>query len=109
MLVRAHVIKKLLFCKFSLIPTFDFDLILWSFFTFGGPNGLLFGICVGLENFLFLFDFKISARMIVSICFICFRKQIRVQLSRMEKRSLVRRVNALEGIFQLVDKEIFGI
>ena len=32
---------------FPSILTFDFDLILWSFLTFWGPNGLLFGVAVG--------------------------------------------------------------
>ena len=40
----THVVKHLLFSKFSTISTFDFDLILGSFFTFGGINGLFLGL-----------------------------------------------------------------
>ena len=39
----THVVKHLLFSKFSSILTFDFDLILVSFLTFWGPNGLFWG------------------------------------------------------------------
>ena len=37
---------------FPLILTFDFDLILGSFFTFLGPNGLLFGLGKGPKTVL---------------------------------------------------------
>ena len=38
-----HVAEQLLFSIVPSIPTFDFDLILGSFLTFWGPNGLFFG------------------------------------------------------------------
>ena len=38
----THVVEQLLFSMFPLILTFDFDLILLSFFNFWGPNGLRF-------------------------------------------------------------------
>ena len=36
----THVVEQLSFSIFPSILTFDFDLILGSFFTFWGPNGL---------------------------------------------------------------------
>ena len=36
----AHVVKQFLFSIVPSILTLDFDLILGSFFTFWGPNGL---------------------------------------------------------------------
>ena len=35
---------------FLSIPTFEFDLILGSFFTFWGPNGLFFGLEQGSKT-----------------------------------------------------------
>ena len=40
-----------LFFMFLSILTSDFDLILWSFFTFWGPNGLVFGFEKCSKNF----------------------------------------------------------
>ena len=40
--VSIHVVEQLLFPIVPLILTFDFDLILGSFLTFWGPNGLNF-------------------------------------------------------------------
>ena len=37
---------------FLLILTFDFDLILGSFLTFGGPNGLFLGLAKGPNTVL---------------------------------------------------------
>ena len=37
---------------FSLILTFDFDLILGSFFDFGGPNGIFLGSIWGSKTIL---------------------------------------------------------
>ena len=37
---------------FPSILSFNFDLILGSFFTFGGPNGLFVGSWQGSENVL---------------------------------------------------------
>ena len=37
----GHVVKDLLFSKFSTIVTFDFTLILGYFFTFEDPNRLI--------------------------------------------------------------------
>ena len=39
----TYVVDQLLFSMFSSVLTFDFDLMLWSFLTFWGPNGLFFG------------------------------------------------------------------
>ena len=39
----THVVEQLSFCMFLSILTFDFDLILGSFLTFWGPDGLFFG------------------------------------------------------------------
>ena len=41
----SNGIKQLLFSTFPSILTFDFDLIMGSFFYFCGPNGLFFGLC----------------------------------------------------------------
>ena len=40
----THVVEQLSFSMFPSILTFDFDLILGSFFTFGGPNWLFMGL-----------------------------------------------------------------
>ena len=40
----THVVEQLSFSMFPSILTFDFDLILWSFLTFWGPNGQLLGL-----------------------------------------------------------------
>ena len=40
----AHVVEQLSFSMFPSIMTFDFDLILGSFLTFCGPNGLFLGL-----------------------------------------------------------------
>ena len=40
----THVFEQCSFSIFLSILTFDFDLILGSFSTFGGPNGLFFGL-----------------------------------------------------------------
>ena len=40
----THVVEQLSFFLFLSILTFDFDLILGSFFAFGGPNGLFLGL-----------------------------------------------------------------
>ena len=39
----THVVEQLLFSMFPSILSFDFDLILESFFTLWGPNGLFLG------------------------------------------------------------------
>ena len=39
----THVVEQLSSYTFSSIPTFDFDLILGSLFTFLGPNWLILG------------------------------------------------------------------
>ena len=46
----THVVDQVSFSMFPSILTFDFDLIFWPFLTFGGPNGLLFGVGVGFET-----------------------------------------------------------
>ena len=46
----THVVEQLSFSMFPSILTFDFDLILLSFLTFCGPNGLLFGDLGGVEK-----------------------------------------------------------
>ena len=46
----THVVEQLSFSMLSLILTFDFDLILGSFLSFWGPNGLFLGVGVGLKN-----------------------------------------------------------
>ena len=38
----THIVQKIIFSSFPSILTFDFDLILGSFFTFCGPNVLFF-------------------------------------------------------------------
>ena len=43
----THVVEQLSFSLFLSIPTFDFDLILWSFLTFSGPTGLFMGLGQG--------------------------------------------------------------
>ena len=48
----THVVKQLSFSMFPSILTFDFDLILWSFFIFWALMGYFLGIWVQLENFL---------------------------------------------------------
>ena len=40
----THVVEQLLFSMLPWILTFDFDLILGSFFTFWGPNRLFLGL-----------------------------------------------------------------
>ena len=40
----THVVEQLSFPMFLSILTFDFDLILVSFFTFWGPNWLFLGL-----------------------------------------------------------------
>ena len=40
----SHVVEQLSFSLFLSILTFDFGLILGSFFTFLGPNGLFLGL-----------------------------------------------------------------
>ena len=39
-----HVVEQLSFSMLPSILTFDFDLILGSFLTFGGPNGPFWGL-----------------------------------------------------------------
>ena len=48
----THVVKQLLFSIFPSSLTFDFDLILGSFFTFCGPNGLFLGLGLGWTTVL---------------------------------------------------------
>ena len=48
----THVVEQLSFSMFPSILTFDFDLILGSFFTFGGPNGLSLGLGKGSKTVL---------------------------------------------------------
>ena len=48
----THVVEELLFSIVPSILTFDFDLILGSFFTFGGPNGLFVGSWQGSKTVL---------------------------------------------------------
>ena len=43
-LFSIHVVEQLSFSMLPLNLTFDFDLILESFFTFLGPNGLFLGL-----------------------------------------------------------------
>ena len=50
-LAYTHVVEQISFSMFPSILTLDFDLILWSFLTFWGPNGLLFGVMEGAKNF----------------------------------------------------------
>ena len=44
----THVVEQLSFSMFPSILTFDFDLHLWPFLNFWGPNGLFLGS--GLEK-----------------------------------------------------------
>ena len=46
----THVVEQLSFSLFLSIQTFDFDLILGSFLTFWGPNGLFFGLGKGSKT-----------------------------------------------------------
>ena len=48
----THVVEKLSFSMFPSILTFDFDLILGSFFTFWGPNRLFLGLGKGSKTVL---------------------------------------------------------
>ena len=43
----THKVEQLSFCMFSAILIFDFYLILGSFLTFWGPNGLFLGLRKG--------------------------------------------------------------
>ena len=47
-----HVVEQLSFSMFLSILTFDFDLILGSFFTFLGPNGLFLRLWKGSKTVL---------------------------------------------------------
>ena len=49
----THVVEQLSFSMLPSILTFDFDLILGSFLTFWGPNGLFFGVGERFKNFFF--------------------------------------------------------
>ena len=46
----TYVVEQLSFSMFPSILTFEFDLILGSFLTFLGPNGLFLGLGVGFDN-----------------------------------------------------------
>ena len=48
----TYVVKQLVFFMFSSILTFHFDLILGSFFTFWGPNGLFLRLGKGSNTVL---------------------------------------------------------
>ena len=48
----THVVEQLSFSMFSSILTFDFDLILGSFSTFLGSNGLILWLGWGLKTVL---------------------------------------------------------
>ena len=48
----SHVVEQLLFSLLLSILTFDFNLILWSFLTFWGPNGLFLGLWTGSKTVL---------------------------------------------------------
>ena len=48
----THVVEQLLFSTVPSIQTFDFDLILGSFFTFWGTNGLFLGLVWGSKTVL---------------------------------------------------------
>ena len=48
----TYVVEQLLFSLFFSILTFYFDLILGSFFTFWGPNGLFLGLGKGSNTVL---------------------------------------------------------
>ena len=46
----THVVEQLSFSMFPSILTFDFDLILVSFFNFWGPNGPFLGLEKGSKT-----------------------------------------------------------
>ena len=48
----THVVEQLSYSLFLSILTFGFDLILGSFFTFWGPNGLFLGLRKSSKSFL---------------------------------------------------------
>ena len=48
----SRVVEQLSFSMLPLILTFDFDLILGSFLTFWGPNGLSLGLGYGSTTVL---------------------------------------------------------
>ena len=48
----THVVEQLSFSMIPLILTFEFDLILGSFLSFWGPNGLVWGVRVGSTTVL---------------------------------------------------------
>ena len=48
----THVVEQLLFSLFLSILTFDFGLILGSFLTLWGPNGLFLGLWKGSKTVL---------------------------------------------------------
>ena len=48
----TQVVEQLSFSLFLSILTFDFDLILGSFLTFWGPNGLFLGLGKGSNSVL---------------------------------------------------------
>ena len=48
----THVVEKLSFSLFLSTLTFDFGLILGSFLTFWGPNGLFLGLWKGSKTVL---------------------------------------------------------
>ena len=48
----THVVEQLSFSMFLSILTFDFDLILGTFLTFWGPEGLFLGSGKGPKTFL---------------------------------------------------------
>ena len=52
----THVIEQLLFSMFSSIVNFDFNLILGSFLTFLGPNGLIFGVGLEFKGYFWVYS-----------------------------------------------------
>ena len=48
----TYVVEQLSSSMFPLIPTFDFNLIFGSFFTFWGPNRLFLGLWKGSKPLL---------------------------------------------------------
>ena len=48
----THVVEKLSFCMFPSVLIFGFYLILGSFLTFWGPNGLFFWVGVVFKTIL---------------------------------------------------------
>ena len=48
----THIVEQLSFSMFLSILTFEFDLILGSFLTFWGPNGLIMGLGNGSNTVL---------------------------------------------------------